>query len=213
MDADSRYAMLYAMGDETFDVRGSEETLSLLFAELPLMPLVTRNAECFWLRRQLDMGMVKPKVYRVFADRESSLYGESALASFRVRGPVIGRATVERADVDPSHRHRRIAARVYDVIEEDMMLVGAELWPSAPGSMSDDGFRLWWSRRPSLVVYYPHRERLNLPLTLEQYPALDKLEDMDRMLLKLRRARSSKSIWPKVIAAANVWVRGRFGRA
>lgn len=86
---------------------------------------------------------VKPKVYRVFADRESALFGESALGSFRVRGPVTGRATVERADVDAAHRHRGIAARVYDVIEEDMMLVGAELWPSAPGSMSDDGFRLW----------------------------------------------------------------------
>lgn len=207
MDADSRYMMLSALGDAAFDVERAEVTLASFFKAHAVTPLVTRKAYPYWLRRDLDVGMVRPKIYRVFEDREQALLGETALASFRVRGPVGGRATVERAEVHAWDQRRGVASRVYDVIEEDMGLVGATLWPSAPMAMSDDGFCLWWSRRPGLVLYYPHRERLELPLTIDQHQALTKLDDMDRMLRKVRWARAARSVWPKLLTAAELWVK------
>jgi hypothetical protein len=206
MDADSRYLILYAMGDDAFDVSRSEETFAAFFNVHAIVPMVTRKAHPYFLRRQLDAGMVRPKLYRVFATHEQALYGETALASFRVRGPVNGRATVERAEVHPWERRRGIASRVYDIIEDDLRKVGAELWPSAPVSMSDGAFLLWWQRRPDLVVYYPHRERLNLPLTADQHTALTKLDNID-MLVKTRFAGASASVWPKLKTAAELWIR------
>jgi hypothetical protein len=75
--------------------------------------------------------------------------------------------------------------------------------------MSDPGFMFWWKRRPDLVVYYPHRKRLNLPLTLGQHQALAKLGELDRQLMKVRRARMSESIWPKLLTAAELWLRDK----
>src|SRR3569623_578822 len=138
MDADSRYQMLYALAqDAAFDVEASERHYDATFADKPIGAFVTKDREIFWLRRQLDTGSVRPQIYRVFADRDAATVGEDALAAFRVRGPVGGLATVDRAEVAEHLQRRGIGTAVYNLIENDLEQVGAHLWPSAPISLSD----------------------------------------------------------------------------